>query len=68
MIRFDTIKAMSITELAEFLTKPISSQADKYHCGKCKAAHNNQCPFGDIECPYTAAESIREWLMQEVEG
>lgn len=69
----DRIRYMSATELAEFLDAgtPISRQADEYVCNRCKKQHGGECPCDDGECligKWSDADTIREWLLQEVEG
>lgn len=68
----DRIRGMSVTELAEFLGSgtPIIRQAEKYSCDKCKKEHGGECPCNDGECltgTWSDADTIREWLLQEVE-
>ena len=73
MTLFDTIKEMSVTDLAEFLKKNDGKfifNADEYICKRCKVIHPTQkCHIDEEACNYgdwSAADLIREWLLQEV--
>jgi hypothetical protein len=65
----DRIRGMSVTELAEFLGSktPIDIQASEYVCKRCKKIHGGECPCEEGKCIYGNTDTIRGWLLQEVE-
>lgn len=66
---YEQIKAMSIDEMASFLTylntRGVLETADRYICRKCKEEHGGHCTIGDDDkCLYDLDDkaTIKMWL------
>lgn len=62
MTNYDSIRNMSVEDLAEYIYSHDDDLNDKI----CKSAYD-ECPFGDAVEPENCKNCIKQWLLKDVD-